>query len=441
MTENIIDGQIVINSDQVLELTGDIFIQYGAGIEFHVASDGSSCGFVQHSSGVLTGPEFDVTIVADGNYSFINGDRYTIFQTDGTFLLDFGEFDSEVRVTGQDSGFGFYIQQSNNNIDFVALNNGDGTGIADVDMGSTSQNGGYIYYNTTTEIGGISGGDLEYCWVFNIQSVHGTDANDTFIIIGAEYFAGYGRGGTDSMVGNSGGNYFDGGDGNDLIFGGAGNDALLGGDGNDLVIGGTGADTLSGGSGYDTLGYNGSSGAVYVFLGGNAATGGDATGDTISGFENVIGSAFDDRLFGSAQVNLLDGGAGSDIMLGNNGNDTLRGREGRDILYGGNQNDRFVYFDISDTGLLFADRDRIQDFGNGEDVIDLSALDADTNTGGDQAFIYVGSTFTGSAGQLRSWELGGLTFIEGDVNGDGMADFRIELLGTGFGIDATDFVL
>ena len=232
-----------------------------------------------------------------------------------------------------------------------------------------------------------------------------------------------------------------GGSGNDRIFGNSVNNIQNGNAGNDTIFGSLGNDTLNGGAGFDTLSYASSNAAVQVFLGGNTATGGHATGDTISGFENLVGSNFNDRLFGSAQVNLIDGGNGDDIILGNNGNDTLRGREGRDIIYGGNHSDTFVYFALSDSGMLFGDRDRIQDFQNGLDRFDLSALDANTNVAGNQAFTYVGGAFTGVAGQLRSWEFGGLTFIEGDVDGNGSADFRIELLGTGLGIDASDFVL
>ncbi|MAW85991.1 MAG: hypothetical protein CMJ42_05615 [Phyllobacteriaceae bacterium] len=243
------------------------------------------------------------------------------------------------------------------------------------------------------------------------------------------------------LVGDDSADVLLGGRSNDSLYGGAGDDVLTGGEGNDIIRGGAGADVMSGGAGFDTLSYADSTAAVQVFLGGNTAAGGHAAGDTISGFENVVGSNFDDRLFGSAQVNLLDGGAGSDILLGNNGNDTLRGRAGRDILYGGNDDDTFAYFSVADAGLLFADRDRIQDFSNGDDRIDLSAVDADTGTAGNQAFTYVGRFFSGTAGELRSYENVGLTFIEGDVDGDGSADFRIELLGTGLGIDGSDFVL
>ncbi|MAW85556.1 MAG: hypothetical protein CMJ42_03390 [Phyllobacteriaceae bacterium] len=245
----------------------------------------------------------------------------------------------------------------------------------------------------------------------------------------------------ENVLGTAHGDTLTGDSGHNTFFGGDGDDTLSGEGGNDTIRGGAGADTLSGGAGFDTLNYADSDDAVQVFLGGNTATGGHATGDTISGFENVVGSNYDDRLFGSAQVNLLDGGAGSDILLGNNGNDTLRGRAGRDIIYGGNDDDVFVYLSLSDTGLLFADRDRIQDFTDGDDLFDLSLLDADTGTAGDQAFTYVGSFFSGTAGEIRSYENVGLTFIEGDIDGDGAADFRIELLGTGLGIDASDFIL
>ena len=66
---------------------------------------------------------------------------------------------------------------------------------------------------------------------------------------------------------------------------------------------------------------------------------------------------------------------------------------------------------------------RFSDFNSGQgDKIDLSAIDADAGTAGDQAFTFIGSgVFTGVAGQLHF----DLNFVEGDVNGDAVADFRI----------------
>ncbi|MFP1631278.1 calcium-binding protein [Zhengella sp. ZM62] len=289
------------------------------------------------------------------------------------------------------------------------VNEIDGGGGINTVSYADSRNGVTVDLSTGTGTGGEAQGDT----YANIQNVTGSAFGDT-------------------LTGDANTNQLSGLDGDDTIDGGGGNDT---------VIGGAGADTLSGGAGFDTLSYATSTAAVQVFLGGNTAAGGDAEGDTISGFENLVGSNFNDRLIGSAQVNLLDGGAGDDVLLGNNGNDTLRGRAGRDIIIGGGDDDTFVYLSLSDSGLLYGVRDRIQDFTDGEDMFDLSALDADSGTAGNQAFTYVGSFFSGAAGELRSFENAGLTFIEADVDGDGIADFRIELLGTGLGIDASDFVL
>ena len=66
---------------------------------------------------------------------------------------------------------------------------------------------------------------------------------------------------------------------------------MLGGDGDDIVVGSSGADVLSGGGGRDVLVYALSDAAVTVNLGASTASGGDAQGDTISGFELISGSA------------------------------------------------------------------------------------------------------------------------------------------------------
>ena len=106
--------------------------------------------------------------------------------------------------------------------------------------------------------------------------------------------------------------------------GGAGDDTILGGAGSDSIVGGAGADSLRGGAGVDTLSYAASLGGVNVNLGSGAPqSGGDAAGDVTNGFENLIGSAFDDTLTGSAADNLLIGGAGGDALSGGLGVDTV----------------------------------------------------------------------------------------------------------------------
>jgi len=130
--------------------------------------------------------------------------------------------------------------------------------------------------------------------------------------------------------------YFYAGGGNDVVGGGAGDDVLYGGDGDDTLTGGVGADKLDGGDGIDTENYSGSGEGVTVTLGNaTAQSGGEAAGDTLSGIENVTGSAQADTLTGDAGDNVLTGGAGDDTLSGGAGNDTLLGGDGDDTLTGG----------------------------------------------------------------------------------------------------------
>ncbi|NGN45364.1 calcium-binding protein, partial [Mesorhizobium sp. CGMCC 1.15528] len=109
----------------------------------------------------------------------------------------------------------------------------------------------------------------------------------------------------------------------------AGANVLNGGDGNDVLIGLGGADTLIGGAGTDTANYIASTAGVIVNLDTGTGSGGHAEGDTLTGIENLIGSAFDDTLTGTdTDANILTGGAGNDVLAGLGGADTLDGGGG-----------------------------------------------------------------------------------------------------------------
>jgi hypothetical protein len=55
-------------------------------------------------------------------------------------------------------------------------------------------------------------------------------------------------------------------------------------------------------------------------------------------------------------------------------------------------------------------------------------MNADTNSAGNQAFSWIGSNaFSGSAGLLRAYQDGAGWFVEGDTNGDGVADLVVQL--------------
>jgi Ca2+-binding RTX toxin-like protein len=147
--------------------------------------------------------------------------------------------------------------------------------------------------------------------------------------------------GIENLVGGAGVDTLTGDAGANLLDGGGGNDTINGGDGNDTVIGGTGNDRLIGGAGIDTANYAGATAAVTVNLATGTATG--AGTDTLSGFENIIGSGLNDTLTGDANANLLDGGAGNDTINGGAGNDTAIGGAGNDTMNGGDGIDTLDY--------------------------------------------------------------------------------------------------
>jgi Ca2+-binding RTX toxin-like protein len=159
-----------------------------------------------------------------------------------------------------------------------------------------------------------SGGDAQGDTLSGIENVIGSAQND-------------------SLTGDTNGNYLD---------GAGGIDTLTGGDGDDILRGGAGADALIGGNGTDTADYSGSA-AVTINLATGTYTGGDAAGDTLSGIENVTGSANADTLTGNTAANRLDGGAGNDTLNGGDGDDILRGGAGVDVLIGGMGVDTVLY--------------------------------------------------------------------------------------------------
>ncbi len=177
----------------------------------------------------------------------------------------------------------------------------------------------------------------------------------------------------DKITGNESNNKLEGNDGDDTINGNGGDDTLLGGDGHDTINGGKGNDTIEGGNdddiliagpkisgGVDTLSYEHASTDVTVSLAKQGIEQ-DTQGaglDTITGFENLKGSDFNDTLTGSSGANKIEGGEGDD---------TLNGGAGHDILAGGGGNNSFVF----NGALLAANSDNITDFIHGTDKIKL----------------------------------------------------------------------
>lgn len=184
-------------------------------------------------------------------------------------------------------------------------------------------------------------------------------------------------------------------------------------------------DVLNLGSGNDT---------AYLFLGNDKAIGG-------KGNDWIDGGDGNDTVLGGSGDDILLGGTGADRLGGGNGRDVLDGGADQDVLTGGKQADTFVFTLASDTGVTKDTRDRITDFGSGADKIDLSAIDADTTTDADQEFLFVGTAaFSHTPGELRYTARKKMTVIQGDVDGDGVSDFAIELTGR-HALVADDFIL
>jgi len=269
--------------------------------------------------------------------------------------------------------------------------------------------------------------------------------------------------------------------GNDTVFGAGGNDYFYFGaafSAADRVVGGTGTDSvgllgnytltlastslsgvenfnlLSGSTlgGTDHFSYSITTVDANVPAGGRLTVygGGLLAGETLffngyaetNGALSVYGGAGDDTFAGGPSNDVFVGGAGADTMYGLGGNDWLEGGAGADTMRGGFGSDRFVYQSASES--TASATDHILDFENSQDLINLQGIDANSNAAGDQAFAFIGSNaFSGTAGELRVFQSGSDFFVQGDVNGDGMADLVIQVTTVSGGqpLVATDFML
>jgi Ca2+-binding RTX toxin-like protein len=243
--------------------------------------------------------------------------------------------------------------------------------------------------DTLTEIEDVVGGDGDD----DITGEDGASGNDLF-----------GGPGNDTLAGGSGD-----GDGPDIFDGGAGTDTIdysantlnttadldtAGGNGvageldvivpntienamlgsgddifggsvfNNIAFPGGGQNSLQGGDVIDTINYSyGYTAGVTINLTGGGAAGGSQ--DSIGGFENVVGTEFNDSIFGTDVVagtngaNLLVGGKGNDSISANAGPDLVRGGAGNDVIRGGAGDD---------TVLAQGGKDNVRGSGGADDI-------------------------------------------------------------------------
>ena len=158
-----------------------------------------------------------------------------------------------------------------------------------------------------------------------------------------------------------------------------------------------------------------------------------------SGRDDLFGARGDDHLSGRAGNDRLFGDRGDDMLVGAGGADQLFGGKGLDVMRGGGGGDSFIFRTLKDSGATIAGADFIHDFTHGTDRIDLSAIDADTSTAGNQAFTSLVGNFT-AEGQIRVTDNGVNTIVAINTAGAGGAEMMLRFSGV-IAFDAGDFVL
>lgn len=125
---------------------------------------------------------------------------------------------------------------------------------------------------------------------------------------------------------------------------------------NDVIYGGDESDVLEGGQGDDILSGGGAQDILWGGEGKDSLHGG-------IGNDTLYGEEGDDTLFGDDGNDILEGGAGNDVLYGGTGDDILNGGEGDDYLFGGSGNDIYK---------LSQGKDHISDEAGNYDVVELS---------------------------------------------------------------------
>jgi len=265
-----------------------------------------------------------------------------------------------------------------------------GGGFDTVDFSSSNV---AVQINLATGLG--SGGDAQGDTFSNIESVAGSNFNDTLI-----------------------------GDANDNVF-----------------IGGAGADIFDGGAGSDAVDF--ATVETGITFNNGVGSGGEAQGDTFTNIESIFGSAFADSFtLGADDELLILAGAGDDIITNTNtaattlsilagelGNDTITNNLGAvaDVLDGGAGNDT-----ITNSGALTGGSFNSILGGAGDDLITNSGLVAgliDAEAGNDTIIISgaVAGGISGGAGNDRIIDSALVNNVDGGAGVDTL------VLSEGFG--------
>lgn len=417
--DNVIDGHLgndVMNGGSGIDTAAYVFVLGGVSVDLSLTSaqntGGGGTDTLSNFENLL-GSEFGDTLRGNSSANIIDG------AVGSDVLFGGGGEDRLIGGAGDDTLDG----GTGRDVFFGGL--GDDSYILDHESDAPIEEAGEGTDTVFASRAHTLKANVEHLTMTGIYSIHGTGnelANTMIGNSGSNRM--WGEAGNDTLMGNAGSDQLDGGTGNDVLMGGVGNDIYFVDSTGDQVVdnAGEGRDTVR-----STVEWTLGEESEWVELQGTANV--DATGN---GLANVLrGNSGSNVLVGLGANDKIYAAMGDDTVDGGEGDDWLEGGSGRDIYVGGAGSDRFVFRDGDFGGASAETADAIQDFGDADgDRIHLSVVDANSGLDGNQAFAFIGSSdFTGAAGQLRYEQIDGNTYVQGDVDGDGVADFWIRLDG------------
>jgi Ca2+-binding RTX toxin-like protein len=411
------EGPLVVNlvdpTRNAGSAAGDVFVniekfQLASSNDIFVGSDGNDNVDGGRGDDIISGGAGDDILFGGrgfvgGRGNPIPGGNDVLHGGDGNDNLDGGDGDDYL-----DGGAGADILTGGDGFDTVSY--ADATAAVSIDLTKVSS-------AWTGDARGDVYSRIEQLLLSNFNDIFIGDANANVVKGGGGDDRISGGGGDDGLTGGDGNDLLQGGDGNDLmrgdgyasgpgndrLFGNAGDDVLGGDGGSDTLDGGAGADALEGGDGYDTASYGDATSGVSINLtAASSSWAGDANGDSftsieafdLTGFADVFrGDDADNTVISRAGDDQLFGGGGNDRLIAGTGNDILSGGLGVDVLNGEQGADIFKFFSVEESMGAVVNGvkqvDTVSDFTQGEDKIDLSAIDANGTLAGDQAFTFI----------------------------------------------------